>query len=56
MNESHIITSGSDGAVIVWKMPQLADSDPGAPARDRLEDFPKVEEMLINRSDLEVNY
>ena len=54
--ESHIITCGKDGVVLVWKLPELADNDPGAPVRDRLDDFPKVDEMLVTKSDLEVNY
>ncbi|XP_069991798.1 cilia- and flagella-associated protein 57 [Penaeus vannamei] len=53
-DESKVVTCGADGVILVWRVAALEEDSPGyLAARERLEDLPRVPEMLVTRADLQ---
>ncbi|XP_047493524.1 cilia- and flagella-associated protein 57-like [Penaeus chinensis] len=53
-DESKVVTCGADGVILVWRVAALEEDSPGyVAARERLEDLPRVPEMLVTRTDLQ---
>ncbi|XP_037786500.1 cilia- and flagella-associated protein 57-like [Penaeus monodon] len=54
-DESKVVTCGADGVILVWRVAALEEDSPGyLAARERLEDLPRVPEMLVTRTDLQI--
>ncbi|CAL4106647.1 unnamed protein product, partial [Meganyctiphanes norvegica] len=53
-DEGRVVSCGSDGLVIVWRLGELQEDSPGfLAARERLEELPRAEEMLVARKDMQ---
>ena len=56
MEEEKLISTSSDGIVIIWKfLDKIVEDGESRVVVEKIKNLPKIPEMLVAQSDIEVN-